>query len=238
MSETKPPSEHKDRTALYIAIVGATATILAALIGVLPNLLNRGATPVPTPLVIVATAVPTPLAQATAVLPTQTAAAGTGRIDFLVTNNRESAFDFFVDDEYQVTIPPGSYQLLRVVPGERRLTHCPQGTKPSDASNTCETLTREVQSEPYDWQLGGTTPAREKVLLFLLNQIDNDIDVFVDGAEKVPVNAHKIGTIHLEPGTHEVQTCPRGAAPAQGDCGKVSAFEFLRSVEMYVVNVP
>lgn len=57
MSENKP--EPRDRTPLYIAIVGALATIAAALIGVLPNMLNRGAPP-PSPIAIVITATPVP----------------------------------------------------------------------------------------------------------------------------------------------------------------------------------
>lgn len=64
MSENKP--EPKDRTALYIAIVGASATIVAALIGVLPNIVNRNAPP-PTPLVITTTPVPTQVSLVTSV---------------------------------------------------------------------------------------------------------------------------------------------------------------------------
>lgn len=62
MSEKQPPP--KDRTTLYIAIVGAAATILAALIGTLPNLLPRNDAPSPTPIVITATSAPTVVSQA------------------------------------------------------------------------------------------------------------------------------------------------------------------------------
>lgn len=261
MSEPKP--ESKDRTALYIAIVGATATIVAALVGILPNLLNRSAPP--TLLVITATPPLTIIAQATTTIPptltnvppttvptttnppptlapTATNApsptASVQRIDFLVTNNRTDALDFYIDDEFQVTVPAGGYQLMRVIPGERRLTHCPRNAKPSDAASGCETLTREVKNNPYDWELGGTVPAPREVLLFMLNQIDNDVDIFIDGSTKVSVNAHKMGTTQLVPGAHEIQTCLRGTNPSQGVCGTANRFELLRKVEMFLVNLP
>lgn len=233
MSENAPRPPPKDRTALYIAIVGALATVSAAFIGILPGLLNRAPAPAPTALVATANPMPTQAAQPTTVSPTLAA-----RIDFLVTNNRAGPFDFFIDDEYQITVPPGGYQVLRVIPGEHRLTHCPRGTKPSDSNNECETLAREVKNEPYDWQLGGTIPARGEVLLFLLNQIDHDVDIYIEGQAMVPVNSHKFGTIQLDPGTYMIRTCPRGATPAQGICGTTGEYELLYNVEMYVVNVP
>lgn len=250
MSENKPRPETKDRTALYIAIVGATATVIAAAIGVLPNLLNRVPAPAPTPIVVTAAPIPTEVSQVTAIPPTTAPATvnpptatlaeptAASRIDFLVANNREGAFDFFIDDEYQITVPAGGYQLLRVIPGEHKLTHCPQGSKPSDANSGCESLSREVRNEPYDWQLGGTVPARDEMLLFLLNQIDHDVDIFVNETNMVPVNAHQIGTIQVAPGIIQIQTCRRGSTPTQGVCGVAGSFEFTRKVEMYVVNVP
>lgn len=65
MSVNKP--EPKDRTALYIAIVGACATIAAALIGVLPTILNRAPAPTPVAIVITASPAPTSNTQATIV---------------------------------------------------------------------------------------------------------------------------------------------------------------------------
>lgn len=234
MSENNPRPEPRDRTALYIAIVGATATIIAAFITVLPNLLNRASPPPPAaPLVVTITPMPTQVSQAIATAP------GTaGRIDFLVTNNRAAPYDFFIDNEYQITVPAGGYQLLRVIPGEHTLTHCPRGERPGNEPNECASVAREVQKSPFDWQLGGSIAARDKVLLFLLNQIDNDIDIYVNDTEMVPVNAHQMGTIQLEPGTHKLQACHRGITPAQGRCGNVGEFEFLANVEMFVVNVP
>lgn len=65
MSANKP--EPKDRTALYIAIVGASATIVAALIGVLPNVLKRDTPVTPIAIIITATPPPTSIAQATTI---------------------------------------------------------------------------------------------------------------------------------------------------------------------------
>jgi hypothetical protein len=78
MSET-PKSDNSNRLQLIIAVVGAMTTVLVALIGVLPNLIERLApAPTPTPITIIAvdpTAIPPTLpsvVEPTAISPTTT----------------------------------------------------------------------------------------------------------------------------------------------------------------------
>lgn len=65
MQDHKP--EPRDRTPIYLALIAAVATITAALIGVLPNLVNPRSAPAP--IVITATSAPTQAALATATVP-------------------------------------------------------------------------------------------------------------------------------------------------------------------------
>ncbi len=218
MSAPQPQPERKDRTPIYIAIIGAVTTIIAAFIAISPSLLNRN-TPTPTP------------------APTQGPTVS-ARIDFVIINSRSTPFDFYIDNEFQATIPNGGYNVLRVLPGEHTLTDCPVGIKPSSNATACETATRGVSSNPYDWQLKGEVPASSNVLLFLLNQVNSNQDIYVDGTSMTPVDAHQFKTTQVQPGKHTIQSCNRGIKPvAPTDaCGAALDFDLIRNVEMFVVN--
>ncbi len=229
-------SQPRDRTPIYLALIAAGATLGAALIGVLPSLLNsRGGASV----VITATAPPPTAARAetqfpvspTTVVaspvpplpapsPTPRPAADT-QATLLLVNNLAFDMEFFVDDQSVTTIQSGTYQPLKVIQGRHEFRQCVVGTDYTSAEN-CFAKEFDLQASPEVWTMfdaSNPLTARGDVVLLVLNRAPIAQDVFVDAqmTRTIPPGAYAALTIST--GAHSVQPCAEGTNPASGTCG-------------------
>ena len=200
MSESPRKPEQKDRTALYVAIVGATATIIAALIGIVPLYLNRNSPP------------PTPTPAPTTVLATLTPNATTNTL--VVVNQFERVQDFVLDGSLLGTIETGKYKSFEIPPGPHEFKNC---SVPTDPAVTPECSSKQVNatSDPYPWDIYGNAPLRGNATLLVLNPNSTDRDFFLDDVPKGTVRAHSFVVIDTPPGKYVVRTCTPGSPPTR-----------------------
>ncbi len=272
MSENK--SAPRDRTPLYIAIVGATATILAALISQLPNLMNRSQ-PTPTPIIITATPPQTFGAQANNVVPTETSAAPTATtlpntlaptatetpfspptelraasatplppsptrsnvITLLLINNLPRAMEFFVDGQSLTTINSGAYQPLRITPGTHEFKQCVLGSD-YNAPENCFAKNYSAAPNPDVWEMFDSNHplvTGANSVLLVLNRAQSPQDFFVDNQfqETVPPNAYTALTVRN--GAHFVQPCAVGTTPPAPSCGDRIQINFRFPTHYFVI---
>jgi hypothetical protein len=263
MSE-KPPAP-RDRTPLYIAIVGATATIMAALIGVLPNLTRQNSPP-PTPIVITATPAPTEVAQATLAPATQTDISGFptltlipptatlaatvipttisptissgAEITLLLINNLPRAMDFSIDGASVTAIESGTYKALPVRRGPHEFKQCVFGADPSLPEN-CFSRTALVVNQPEFWEMfdnANPIPVSGDVILLVLNQAPTPQDLYLDGELAETVPAHGYAAIAVAPGKHTLQPCALQRTPESGTCGARSEFDLQKKIESFTIQ--
>lgn len=260
MSEKK--SEPKDRTALYIAIVGATATVIAALIGVLPNLLRN---PPPTPVVITAAPAATVIAQATtlpptvvAVMPTATEIAPTlvlsptiglsasptpppasptptNIVTLVLVNNLPRAMEFFVDGVSATSIDSGAYQVVPLKLGTHELKQCVYGSDTTKPEN-CFAKSAVLNNSLDYWEMfdaANPEPPSSPLTLLVLNQSSAPQDIYMDGIFAKTVGANTFIALRGPGGLHTIQPCPVGDNPASGKCGERRALELGKKVEIF-----
>jgi hypothetical protein len=256
MSESSPQPS-RDRTPIYLALIAATSTIIAALIAVLPNILNtnqRGAPPQqPTVIVVTATLAPAteaPIATATTPPAATTAALGQPgatlagpspttdtRITFLLLNNFDKNQDFYIDSNLAISVNSGQYQTLHVQPGSHELKNCLLGSDPTVKDN-CFAQTANVNQNPYLWQIDGNAPVTDQPILVVLNQANSPQDVFVDNSNAGTVSAHDFMAIRVPVGSHSLQPCTAGNTPASNPnaCGAFTGLDAHHPVISFTIN--
>lgn len=246
MSENQSP--HKDRTALYIAIVGATATIIAALIAVSPNWFNRNSGT--TTIVITATPEATGVAQATAVpthtpipstiaptntvAPTATAISPTpnNSTSLLLVNNLPRQMDFYADGVKTTSIDSGTYQVLPVPIGAHEFKQCVFGT------DNCFAKTARLSRVIDYWEMFDTLSAGElqtTLTLLVLNQSAAPQDIYMDGIFAKRVDANNFIALTGPGGLHTLQACAAGETPASGKCGERYPLQLGKKIEIFKI---
>ncbi len=263
MSEKK--SEPRDRTPVYIAIVGATATVLAALITQLPNLMNRPEV-TPTPIVITATPPPTHVTQATNMSPGATTAPSTTAptatvelraasatpvpssptpdniVTLVLVNNLPQAMEFFVDGVSVSSIDSGAYQVVPVERGRHEFKQCVHGSDTANPNNCFAKSTILNDAVDY-WEMFETNssiPPQSTLKLIVINQSSTPQDIFMDGIFAKTVNARDFIELNGPGGLHTIQPCAQGATPASGSCGERTSLQLSKRIEIYKIlgNVP
>lgn len=258
MTESRPPS--RDRTPIIAALITAGASVLVALIGILPNVLNQRAASspaVPTVIVVTATtpsvrtstrAEPTPTSVPLGILnqacprATLAAAVGTASVTFVLANNYERSQDFYLDECLAARVDSASYAIFSVRAGTYELKNCVRGADPSAGVPDCSTNRRSVTANPYDWEIYGNAAPKENPTLLVLNRTAKDIDVFVDGATSVAasVTSHTADTILIRSSaTHSIVVCPTGVRSVDMACndpqtiqgGKASIFLIVETIK-------
>lgn len=195
MNEPPPKKESRDRTVLYIAIIGATATVLAALIGIVPVFLNRSAPP--------PTDTPPPAAISTNAPTTST---------LVVMNQFNQVQDFLLDNAVLGAIETGKYRTFEIPPGPHEFKNC---SVPSDPAikPECNSKQVNVATDPYAWYIYGNPTPRENATLIVMNPNGVEQDVLIDDVPKGTVGAHAFLVVDTKPGNYVLKSCTRGNPP-------------------------
>ncbi|MBI4672395.1 MAG: hypothetical protein HY741_12120 [Chloroflexi bacterium] len=197
MSEKK--SEARDRTPIYIALIGATATLAAALIAIAPNFLRPSA---PQPL-------PPPATVSGQIAPT------VALLKFVLVNNSEFAQDFYIDNTFAEAINSGTYVVLTIPPGDYTLTTCARGANPIKQPENCSATDTKVRvhDNPYLWHIYGNQQASGQMTYLAVNQSNTPRDLFIDGTFKTTVPANDFVALTLPATEHVGQDCTQGKTP-------------------------
>jgi hypothetical protein len=193
-------SESRDRTPIYIALIGALATIAAAFIAIAPNFWRPRRAP--------QGAAPPPRGAARAA-PADTS------LKFILVNNSEYAQDFYIDNTFAEAINTGTYVVLRVAPGEYTLTTCARGANPLKQPENCSASPTKVRvyDNPYLWHIYGDKRASGQMTYLVVNQSNSARDIFIDSAFKTTLRANDFVALTVPATEHVGQDCAQGKTP-------------------------
>lgn len=257
MSENKP--EHKDRSAITTALIGAGAVIVTALISsILAPIVLRSFDSSPTPLVITTTPAATNLAQATPIPPTSTIAPTATSLptdtivptatkisptpanitSLVLVNNLSRVMDFYVDDVKATSIDSGTYQVLPIPFGAHEFKQCVYGADTTNPDN-CFAKTARLSRVIDYWEMFENLSAgnlQTTLTLIVLNQNAAPQDIYMDGILTKSVAANSFIPLTGPGGLHTLEHCPLGETLASGNCSTRFPLQLGKKIEIFTIS--